>query len=769
MIESRCVERGSAWKRPQVLTAAFLLALTLGAASQSDPASESASQVGRGGALPNPILFVTQFPIPSDFTTIGSVFGNHRPEMTSAGRGGDLHLLYPDGTLRNLTLEAGFGMSGFQGAGAIAVRDPEVHWDGQKAVFSMVVGAPEQRFEVIETYWQLYEVTGLGPGQTAVITKVPNQPPDFNNVSPVYATDERILFISDRPRNGARHLYPQHDEYETAASNTGVWSLDPASGELELLDHAPSGDFDPTVDSFGRVIFTRWDHLQRDQQADADALGGGNVYGTFNFVDESAGAARIPRQEEVYPEPRPDRTDLLAGTNLEGHRFNHFFPWMARQDGRELETLNHVGRHELHGYFNRSINDDPNVEEFIAAVSGRFNTEEMENFLQIREDPTQPGLFFGIDAPEFQTHASGQIISLSGPPTLPADVMPLVHVTHPDTGTVTPEGGTPPANHTGFLRNPLPMSDGTLLAAHTAETRADQNEGTRQNPQSRYDFRIKRMTLSGSYWVPGTAVTPVISKTLSYWDPDEMVQYSGPLWQLDPVEVRVRPRPTEPAHPLPAPEASVFADEGVDPASFRQYLESRGLALIVSRNVTTRDEADRQQPFNLSVPGGVSTTGASGTMYAVAHLQIFQADQIRGIGGIGSPRDGRRVLAQPLHDPAVANPPNPGGPPGSVALGLDGSSAALVPSRRALTWQLTDSSGEGMVRERYWLTFQPGEIRVCASCHGLNSQDQAGGPVPTNPPEALRALLQHWKANAFLFTDGFETGDTSAWSGVVGQ
>ena len=32
----------------------------------------------------------------------------------------------------------------FQGANAIAVRDPSVHWNGTKAVFSMVVGAPSR-------------------------------------------------------------------------------------------------------------------------------------------------------------------------------------------------------------------------------------------------------------------------------------------------------------------------------------------------------------------------------------------------------------------------------------------------------------------------------------------------------------------------------------------------------------------------------------------------------------------------------------------------
>jgi hypothetical protein len=74
--------------------------------------------------------------------------------------------------------------------------------------------------------------------------------------------------------------------------------------------------------------------------------------------------------------------------------------------------------------------------------------------------------------------------------------------------------------------------------------------------------------------------------------------------------------------------------------------------------------------------------------------------------------------------------------------------AAFVPARRALSWQLTDASGTPVVRERYWLTFQPGEIRVCTSCHGLNDKDQAGHTAPTNPPQALSQLLQFWKTTS---------------------
>ena len=207
---------------------------------------------------PNPIMFVTQFPIPDDFAAIGSVFANHRGNTELTGRGGDLYIRYGNGSLRNLTREAGFGEAGvMQGANAIAVRDPAVHWSGTKAVFSMVIGAPTQQYQWVTTYFQLYEVTGFGAGETVQITKVANQPEDTNNVMPVYASDGQIIFVSDRSRNGERHLYPQHDEYESTPTPTGLWKLNPQTGALLLLQHSPSGSFDPIVDSFGRVLFTR--------------------------------------------------------------------------------------------------------------------------------------------------------------------------------------------------------------------------------------------------------------------------------------------------------------------------------------------------------------------------------------------------------------------------------------------------------------------------------------------------------------------------------
>lgn len=713
----------------------IVIGIAIGLASISGP---------RAQELPHPILFVTQVPVPADFTTIGALFGNHRGDVTSAARGGDLYIRYPDGTLKNLTRAAGYGKAGSQAGNGIAVRQPSVHWSGTRAVFSMVVGAPLRQYHYESYYWQLYEITGLGPSDTPVITKVPNQPADYNNISPIYGTDDRIIFSSDRPRNGERHLYPQLDEYEEAPTVTGLWSLDPVSGDLFMINHSPSGVFSPLIDSFGRVLFTRWDHLQRDQQADSDAAdvaaGRAPNYGTFNYSDESADALKLlDDRSELFPEPR------RAGGNLLGHTFSHFFPWQISEDGTEEETLNHVGRQELTRYVQNSFNDDPNLFAFYN-YAARYNSNYLDNFLQIAEDPTRPGTYIGIDAPEFSTHSAGQILSIDGAPSVNADAMRITYLTPESTKGYVSSENEAPADHTGLYRNPLPLSDGRLAAVHTSARVADRNTGTRGQPGSLYDFRLKLLRKSGAYYEPDQALTPGIEAEVSYHDPDFLVTYSGPLWELDPVEVRPRERPARRQPHLPAPEREVFSKEGVDLAAFQAYLRTNDLALIVSRDVTTRDQGDKQQPFNLRVTGTeTQTAGSSGKLYDVSHLQLFQADQIRGIRN--GARAGRRVLAQPMHGTATtANPPAEAGPSGSVQLGADGSMAAFVPARRAVTWQLTAPNGEGVVRERYWLTFQPGEIRTCASCHGVNQRDQAGQSEPLNEPEALRVLLQHWKA-----------------------
>lgn len=690
-------------------------------------------------AAPNAdIVFVGQIPNPTDFATANATFGNHLASIESIIRGGDLFIRYRDGKIKNLTRLAGYGNPGFQGAGAIAVRDPAVSWDGTQVIFSMVVGAPTEQYEGSTYFWQLYEVTGLGENDTPVITKVPRQPERYNNISPAYASDDTIFFTSDRPRNGEVHLYPQRDEYESQPTVSGLWNLNPATGALRLLDHAPSGVFEPIVDSFGRVVFTRWDHLQQDQQADDT-----DEYGAFDYSSEAREASRMNKKPEVFPEPRV--RSLMEDSGANPHDFNHFFPWQINQDGTGHETLNHIGRHELHGYFDRSRNDDDNLEEHYAEDPPTIH-REIENFFHVSEDPLRPGLFYGIDSPEFSTHAAGQVVTLQGDPARNGGNMPLRYITARSTASYDEANIHP--DHSGLYRDPLPLSDGSVLVSHTNSKLPDENIGSTSEPRSRYDFRLKTLIPQGEVWVAGGSLTAGVQVSVSYFTPDEHASYSGPLWELQPVELIAKSKPRAGGSVVEAPERQVFEESGVDIDQFRRELAERNLALIVMRDVTSRDRSDLQQPFNVRVfEGFAQSIKLPGHVYDLSHLQLFQGDQIRGYGGVSSPERGRRVLSTFMHDALDANPPLSSGPRSSVRVAPDGSVAALVPARRALTWQLTDPEGGPVVRERYWLTFQPGEIRVCASCHGVNSVDQLGRQPPVNSPEALRSLLGYLRNN----------------------
>lgn len=676
------------------------------------------------------IVFVGQVPWPFDFANFASTFGNHRASTNDAPRGGDLFIRYSNGSIKNLTRLAGYGRDGFQGTNGIAVRDPAVHWSGTKVIFSMVIGGVANQYEVKSFRWQLYEVTGLGIGETPVITKVLNQPAGYNNVMPTYATDDQIIFATDRPRGGEAHLYPQLDEYESTATPTGLWKLNPSNGALILLDHTPSGAFHPVVDSFGRVIYTRWDHLQRDQQNLEN-----NPYGARNFSSEAANAVNTGSRAEVFPESRDELQRTSPFLNL--HTMNQFFPWMINEDGTDHETLNHIGRHEFVNYFDRTFNNDPNLNEYLGSLSKRANVNYLAATHQLREDPLRPGRYLGINCPEFATHASGQIVAVNGAPSINPRDLTVDFLTHPDTAGTTATG-----SHTGMYRNPLPLMNGTLVAAHTTAKIEDANIGSSSAPLSRYDYRLKVLSLSGQYYVPGTPLTSGLPVNVSWWDPDKMVSYTGNLWEIQPVELISRAKPQPNVSHVPDIEKDVLNEEGMPLAELQNYLRQHNLALIIGRDVTTRDAADVQQPYNLRVAGGVAETIAkSGKIYDVSHLQIFQGDLIRGYSNI----QGRRVIAQPMHDI-----PNPGpNPQGAVKIAADGSIAALVPAQRALTWELTNNAlpddQKGIVRERYWLTFQPGEVRVCTSCHGLNTVDQKGQGVPMNKPEALREMIRFVK------------------------
>jgi len=590
----------------------------------------------------------------------------------------------------------------------------------------MVIGAPLQRYGSTDGTWQVYEVTGLGRNQAVSITKVPGQPEDYNNVSPLYTSDGDILFTSDRPRMGEAHLYPNLDEYESTPTITGIYRLRPSTGELTILNHAPSGAYSPIIDSYGRIVFTRWDHLQHDQQQDG-SLDLGYVYDPFNFTSEAANATRLGTFRDTFPERRAQTTTPYG--RVKGHTYNLFTPWQMRQDGTEELTLNHIGRHEMVGtyvYLPRAFMDDGALSDSVS-LSNFANRKHIRmdgGIFHIRENPLAQGTYYGIYAREFGEGTTNQIVRFNGAPTLNAEQMVFS-----DASPAAGGGGLPG----GRFRNPLPLTSGGMVASYTPDATFGSSS----------TLRLHQLNVNGSnMFIAGAPLTPGIHKTVSWWAGDANPrQYSGPLWEIEAVEVVARTPPPMTGHPaIPAPERAVLAAEGVDENVLRDWLRERDLALIVTRNQTSRDRADTQQPFNLRVPGGEVTARGNGQVYDISHYQVVQANLVRGYANNIT---GRRPVAQPMS--VSSNPSNQGGPAGSVKIAPDGSTAAFVPARRALSWQTVDPAGEPVVRERVWLTLQPGEIRTCAGCHGENSRNQANEPSPTNQPQALAQLMQHWK------------------------
>ena len=756
----------------------------------------------------NPILFVTQVPIPEEvntrdvtqsFMSIASPFSNHLADTLHAGRGGSLFVRFANAQVVDLLALADWSAipGGKPAADAMAVRNPAVNWTATRAIFSMTTGKPSGPADTTQYLFQLYEITlptqaQLTANVKPLLTHVANQPA-YNNVFPTYAQGGKIVFASDRPYNGQAHL-TQREEYLSLPTVSGLWALDPAdASSLKLLHHAPSGAFYPFVDSAGRVIFTNWDHLSRDTQAVTDSRPPDaslnetftqTTNGSGNFVDETNAAmftkvsAMTANTWDTFPEPRNfDRktlADFYPGVN--GNAFNLFMPWMINIDGTGGELLNHVGRHEVGTGFTRNFNTDANLSDFNpatapSAINGNYAIHNyFTGFIAPREDPLNSGTYFGADSPDLGTHGAGRISKLSNAGLgVNPDTMLVSYVTNaasapPVKGGMNipipnPQFSFPSSTDLDLYRTPVPLADGNLIASHVAVRQTDYNTGTVANPipVSGYSFRLRSLkppVAPALYYSNDVTLTPGININTSYFVGATLVHYNGPAWELDPTEIIARTEPAAPGAPaIHAVTAALFASANVHIPTFQNYLTANNAALAVSFDVTKRDQHDKQQPYNLRVSWSGHQTikpGTSGTPYDIAWMRFFQADLRRGYALTGStPLASRRVVATALHDTISMNVLTAGAPAGSVRIGDDGSVAAIVPAGKAITWDMlaNDVAKTSQVKERFWVTFQRGEIRTCANCHGINTVDQTGSPPPTNPPAALAALLGYWKSS----------------------
>ncbi len=123
-----------------------------------------------------------------------------------------------------------------------AVRDPQVHYGGRKILFSYRRGG--------QPYYHLYEVGMDGTG----LVQLTDGP--FDDIEPVYAPDGGILFCSTRCR---RFVGCNPSPVAT------LYRCEGDGSDIRELSASPFTDNTPSMLPDGRVLFTRWEYVDRNQ------------------------------------------------------------------------------------------------------------------------------------------------------------------------------------------------------------------------------------------------------------------------------------------------------------------------------------------------------------------------------------------------------------------------------------------------------------------------------------------------------------------------
>ncbi|MCG8456022.1 MAG: hypothetical protein MI919_07050, partial [Holophagales bacterium] len=126
--------------------------------------------------------------------------------------------------------------------GNVAVRDPEVSYDGQRVVFAMRAGADLAK-------WQVYEIGVDGTGLRRISKNA-----SHNDMDPAYLPDGRIVFTTDRLR--------WSDGYENVPA-TQVAVMNGDGTAVEVLKVNTAGHLNPLIGSDGRLYMTQWDFHDR--------------------------------------------------------------------------------------------------------------------------------------------------------------------------------------------------------------------------------------------------------------------------------------------------------------------------------------------------------------------------------------------------------------------------------------------------------------------------------------------------------------------------
>jgi len=164
-----------------------------------------------------------------------------------------------------------------------AVRDPQVHYDGEKILFSFRKGGTD--------YFHIYEINADG-SELKQLTDGP-----FDDIEPTYLPDGGIIFCSTRAKRWVPCWYTQVATLHRCDSD----------GEnIHMLSSNIEQDNTPWMLPDGRIMYTRWEYVDRSREAfhhlwvmNPDGTGQMTFFGNLYPGDVYLDAKPIPGAEKI--------------------------------------------------------------------------------------------------------------------------------------------------------------------------------------------------------------------------------------------------------------------------------------------------------------------------------------------------------------------------------------------------------------------------------------------------------------------------------------
>ncbi len=164
------------------------------------------------------------------------------------------------------------------------VRDPQVHYDGDKVLFSYRPGGSE--------HYHLYEMNVDGAG----LRQLTDGP--FDDIEPTYMPDGSIVFCSSRCNRWVLCW---------KAPVAILYRCDADGGNIEMLSSNAVTENTPAVLPDGRLLYTRWEYVERSQlcyhhlwTVNADGTGQMTFFGNMHPIGMAYNVAREVGKEVRY-------------------------------------------------------------------------------------------------------------------------------------------------------------------------------------------------------------------------------------------------------------------------------------------------------------------------------------------------------------------------------------------------------------------------------------------------------------------------------------